>query len=203
MARRSCCHFPRRDPIVRFPSPPSVLRGRRRAGCLPRPSLLSARRAAEFGLVGVGSAELRNSLGGSGRFALALLPTGSGGSGRAVHARRADSVDNTRVDWSVDEARARVRVRFSYSLAGKQGTRASTLFALYPHQSAALVDAAARPELGSYTTVRGRMSLREAIPSNWSIRFPACCPRSHSFQVPTSKRCAPWCGAMRPPTLTA
>jgi endoglucanase Acf2 len=76
----------------------------------------------------------------------------------------------------VDEARARVCVRFSYSLKGERGTRATTLFALYPHQSAALVDAATRPELGHYTSVRGRMSLREGDSFELEHPFPGVLP---------------------------
>jgi endoglucanase Acf2 len=67
-------------------------------------------------------------------------------------------------------------VRFSYELAAEGGARAATLFALYPHQRDALVDAAARPELGSYTTVRGRMSLREGDGFELEHPFPGVLP---------------------------
>src|ERR1700730_16295126 len=109
------------DPIVRFPSPPEgiyeaegglgVCRDRRCYLLVGPPSSRWS---------GVGSAELRNSLSGSGRFALALLPGGQRDAAVERFTRAAPTpVDNTRVAWSVDEARARVHVRFSYSLAGK------------------------------------------------------------------------------------
>jgi endoglucanase Acf2 len=50
------------------------------------------------------------------------------------------------------------------------------LFALYPHQSAALVDATAAPEIGYYTTVRGRMSLREGDSFELEHPFPGVLP---------------------------
>jgi endoglucanase Acf2 len=166
------------DPIVRFPSPPEVFyEGGGVVGvCRDRRCYLLVGPASSR-WSGVGSAELRNSLGGSDSFALALLPDGQRGEAVERFTRAARTpVDNTMVAWKVDEARARVRVKFSYSLAGEQGKRATTLFALYPHQSAALVDAATRPELGYYTTVRGRMSLREGDSFELEHPFPGVLP---------------------------
>jgi endoglucanase Acf2 len=166
------------DPIVRFPSPPEVFyeAGGVLGVCRDRRCYLLVGPASSR-WSGVGSAQLRNSLGGSGRFALALLPDGQREEAVERFTRAARTpVDNTTVAWSVDEARARVRVRFSYSLAGEQGTHATTLFALYPHQSAALVDAATRPELGYYTSVRGRMSLREGDSFELEHPFPGVLP---------------------------
>jgi endoglucanase Acf2 len=166
------------DPLVRFPSPPEVFyeAGGVLGVCRDRRCYLLVGPASSH-WSGVGSAELRNSLGESGRFALALLPDGQREEAVERFTRAARTpVENTAVAWTVDEARARVRVRFSYSLAGEQGTRATTLFALYPHQRAALVDAATRPELGYYTTVRGRMSLREGDAFEVEHPFPGVLP---------------------------
>jgi len=166
------------DPMLRFPSPPEVFyqAGGVLGVCRDRRCyLLVGPPSSRW--TGVGTAEMRNSLGGSGRFALALLPDGQRGEAVERFTRAArNPVDNTTVAWVVDEARARVRVRFTYSLAGEQGTRPTTLFALYPHQSAALVDAATRPELGVYTTVRGRMSLREGDSFELEHPFPGVLP---------------------------
>ena len=166
------------DPIVRFPSPPEVFHeaGGVLGVCRDRRCYLLVGPASSR-WSGVGGAELRNSLGGPGRFALALLPDGQREEAVERFTRAARiPVENTAVAWTVDEARARVRVRFSYSLAAEQGARATTLFALYPHQRAALVDAAARPELGYYTTVRGRMSLREGDAFELEHPFPGVLP---------------------------
>jgi endoglucanase Acf2 len=166
------------DPIVRFPSPPEVFHeaGGVLGVCRDRRCYLLVGPASSR-WSGVGSAELHNSLGGSGRFALALLPDGQREEAVERFTRAARTpVDKTSVAWTVDEARARVRVRFSYGLAGNQSTHPTTLFALYPHQSAALVDAAARPELGSYATVRGRMSLREGDSFELDHPFPGVLP---------------------------
>jgi len=166
------------DPIVRFPSPPEVFyeAGGVLGVCRDRRCYLLVGPASSR-WSGVGSAELRNLLGASGRFALALLPDGQREEAVERFTRAARiPVENTAVAWTVDDARSRVRVRFSYSLAAEQGTRAATLFALYPHQSAALVDAATRPELGHYTTVRGRMSLREGDAFEIEHPFPGVLP---------------------------
>jgi endoglucanase Acf2 len=166
------------DPIVRFPSPPEVFYEARGVlgVCRDRRCYLLVGPASSR-WSGVGGAQLRNSLGGSGRFALALLPDGQRQEAVERFTRAARTpVDNTTVAWTVDEARSRVRVRFSYSLAGEQGTPPTTLFALYPHQSAALVDAATRPEIGYYTTVRGRMSLREGGSFELEHPFPGVLP---------------------------
>ena len=166
------------DPIVRFPSPPEVFHeaGGVLGVCRDRRCYLLVGPASSR-WSGVGSAELRNSLGGSGFFALALLPDGQREEAVERFTRAARTrVENTAVAWTVDEARARVRVRFSYGLAAQQGARATTLFALYPHQSAALVESATRPELGHYTTVRGRMSLREGDAFEVEHPFPGVLP---------------------------
>jgi endoglucanase Acf2 len=166
------------DPIVRFPSPPEVFyqaggvlgvcRDRR---CYLLVGPVSSRWS------GVGSAELRNSLGGPGRFALALLPDGQREEAVERFTRAARiPIESTAVAWTVDDAGSRVRVRFSYTLAAEQGTRATTLFALYPHQTAALIDPAAHPELGYYTTVRGRMSLHEGDAFEVEHPFPGVLP---------------------------
>jgi endoglucanase Acf2 len=158
------------DPVVRFPSPPEVFHeGAGVLGvCRDRRCYLLVGPANSH-WSGVGSATLRNSLGGSGRFALALLPDGQREQAvpRFTRAARVP-VESTSVAWTVDEARAHVRVRFAYG--------ASTLFALYPHQRAALVDSAAQPELGYYTTVRGRMSLREGAAFELEHPFPGVLP---------------------------
>jgi endoglucanase Acf2 len=165
------------DPIVRFPSPPEVFHDA--GGVLGvcrdhRCYLLVGPASSRWS--GVGTAQLR-SLGGTGRFALALLPDGQREEAVERFTRAARiPVDNTTVAWTVDEPRSRVHVRFSYSLAGGPGTHATTLFALYPHQSAALVEAASRPELGSYMTVRGRMSLREGDSFELEHPFPGVLP---------------------------
>jgi endoglucanase Acf2 len=163
---------------VRFPSPPEVFHdaGGVLGVCRDRRCYLLVGPAGSR-WSGVGSAELRNLLGGVGRFAVALLPDGQREEAVERFTRAARTpVDDTTVAWTVDEARSRVRVRFSYGLAGKYGGHATTLFALYPHQSAALVDAAARPELGAYTTVRGRMSLREGDSFELEHPFPGVLP---------------------------
>jgi endoglucanase Acf2 len=166
------------DPVVRFPSPPEVFH--QADGVLGvcrdrRCYVLVGPESSRWS--GVGGAELRNLLGGSGRFAVALLPDGQREEAVARFARAARvPVANTTVAWTVDDSRARVRARFSYELAGQGGARAGTLFALYPHQRAALVDAAAHPELGSYTTVRGRMSLREGDSFELEHPFPGVLP---------------------------
>ena len=166
------------DPIVRFPSPPEVFyeAGGVLGVCRDRRCYLLVGPASSR-WSGVGSAELRNSLGGAGRFALALLPDGQRDEAVERFTRSARvPVESTAVAWTVDDERSRVRVRFSYSLVAEPGTRATTLFALYPHQSAALVDAATRPELGYYTTVRGRMSLREGDAFEVEHHFPGVLP---------------------------
>jgi endoglucanase Acf2 len=188
------------DPIVRFPSPPEVFHDAggvlgvcrdRRCYLLVGPE--SSRWSA------VGGAELRNSLGGSDRFALALLPDGQREEAVERFTRAARMpVENTAVAWEVDEARARVRVTFSYKLAAGGGARTATLFALYPHQRAALADDSAGPELGSYTTVRGRMSLREGDAFELEHRFPGvltlarATPTGPARSSDASPRCMRW-----------
>jgi endoglucanase Acf2 len=166
------------DPVVRFPSPPEVFHqvGGVLGVCRDRRCYLLVGPAGSR-WSGVGGTELRNSVGGSGRFAVALLPDGQREEAVERFTRAARTpVENTTVTWTVDEARSRVRARFSYALAAEPGAHASTLFALYPHQRAALVDAAARPELGTYTTVRGRMSLREGDEFELEHPFPGVLP---------------------------
>jgi endoglucanase Acf2 len=166
------------DPIVRFASPPEVFHhaGGVLGVCRDRRCyLLVGSESSRWS--GVGGAELRNELDGSERLAVALLPDGQREEAveRFTRAARVPVADTT-VAWTVDEARSRVRARFSYRLAAQDDARAATLFALYPHQRAALVDAAARPELGSYTTVRGRMSLREGDSFELDHPFPGVLP---------------------------
>ncbi|HVH05699.1 MAG TPA: glycosyl hydrolase, partial [Myxococcota bacterium] len=157
------------DPVVRFPEPPEIFHeGDGTLGvCRERRCyLLVGPPGSRWS--GQGSKALRNAIGGEGRFALALLPDGQRAEAvdRFVRAARTP-VEDTSVDWAYDEARARVRVRFRYG-------GAHTLFALYPHQSAAL--ASGGEELGSYTTVRGRMSLREGDGFDLEHPFPGILP---------------------------
>lgn len=166
------------DPIVRFPTPPEVFHDADGVlgVCRDRRCYLLVGPAGSR-WSGVGGAELRNALGGSGRFALAVLPDGQREEAVERFTRAARMpVERTAVTWNVDEARSRARVRFSYDLAAGSGARAATLFALYPHQHASLVDPAALPEVGSYTTVRGRMSLREGDGFEVEHAFPGVLP---------------------------
>jgi endoglucanase Acf2 len=165
------------DPIVRFPSPPEVFYEADGVlgVCRDRRCYLLVGPAGSRWF-GVGEAELRNAIGESGRFALALLPDGQREEAVERFTRAARTpVESTAVSWTVDEARSRVRVRFAFELAGGERSGAATLFALYPHQRAGLV-AAALPEIGSYATVRGRMSLREGAGFEVEHEFPGILP---------------------------
>ena len=94
------------------------------------------------------------------------------------------------MSWAYDEARARVRVRFSYALDAADGAPAATLFALYPHQRAALVDPRARS---------GARELRDGAgphvaPGRRRLRARAPVPgrpagAAGRFRAPTSRRC--------------
>src|SRR5262249_26324160 len=126
---------------------------------------------------GVGGAALRNESGGDARVAVALLPDGQRDQAVALFTRHArNRVRDTTVTWSYDEGRARVRAHFGYGLDVAEGAPAATLFALYPHQRTALVEGSAGPELGSYATVRGRMSLRSGAGFEVDYPFPGVLP---------------------------
>lgn len=169
------------DPIVRFPAPPEVFHesadGSVVGVCRDRRCyLLVGPPASRWS--GLGGPTLRNHLGGgSGRVALALLPDGQREGAVELFERHARSrVRDTTVSWSYDEERARVRVRFSYAIEAPNDVPPATLFALYPHQRAALVEPSAGPELGSYATVRGRMSLRAGAGFELEYPFPGVLP---------------------------
>ena len=169
------------DPIVRFPEPPEVFYtstdGSVVGVCHDRRCyLLVGPRASPWS--GLGGATLRNHLsGGAGRVALALLPDGQRESAVGLFEHHARSlVRDTTASWSYDEERARVHVRFSYAIDAPNDAPAATLFALYPHQRAALVEPSAGPELGSYATVRGRMSLRAGSGFDVEYPFPGVLP---------------------------
>jgi endoglucanase Acf2 len=169
------------DPIVRFPEPPEVFYASTDGSVVGvcrdrRCYLLVGARASPWS--GLGGATLRNHLsGGTGSVALALLPDGQRESAVGLFERHARSrVRDTTVSWSYDEERALVHVRFSYAIDAPNGAAAATLFALYPHQRAALVEPSAGPELGSYATVRGRMSLRAAAGFEVEYPFPGVLP---------------------------
>ena len=127
---------------------------------------------------GMGSATLRSEAGGSARVTIALLPDGRRSPEIVeLFTRRArNPVRDTTVSWAYDEARSRVRVHFGYGLEVAKDAPAATLFALYPHQSTAFVEGSASPELGSYTTVRGRMSLRAGAGFDVEYPFPGVLP---------------------------
>jgi endoglucanase Acf2 len=156
------------DPVVRFPAPPEVFHeGDGTLGvCRERRCwLLVGPPGARWS--GAGGATL--TLAGAARCAIALLPDGQRGEAVERFARAArEPIESTSVDWSYDEARARVRVRFRYG-----GAR--TLFALYPHQRAALTGGAGE-ELGTYASVRGRMSLRAGDGFALEHPFPGVLP---------------------------
>ncbi len=78
------------------------------------------------------------------------------------------------MSWSYDEARARVRAHFGYAFEGSAAE--GTLFALYPHQRTGLIGTSAGPELGTYTSVRGRMSLRTGSGFDVEYPFPGVLP---------------------------
>jgi endoglucanase Acf2 len=126
---------------------------------------------------GIGSAALRNEAGGAGTVAVALLPDGQRDEPVALFTMLArNRVRATRVGWTYDEAHARVRAHFGYELDVAKGAPTATLLALYPHQRSALVDASAGPEIGSYASVRGRMSLRAAPGFDLDYPFPGVLP---------------------------
>jgi endoglucanase Acf2 len=165
------------DPVVRLPGPPEVFHheGSVVGVCRERRCYLLVG-PPDSRWSGLDGPVLRNHLGGSGRLAVALLPDGQREGAVDLFARHArTTVASTRVSWSYDEARARVRVRFAYQLAPDPGGPEATLFALYPHQRAALVEGAG-PELGSYATVRGRMSLRAGDRFELEHPFPGVLP---------------------------
>jgi endoglucanase Acf2 len=169
------------DPIVRFPDPPEVFYesadGSVIGACRDRRCyLLVGAPASRWS--GRGGAAFRNHLnGGSGRIALALLPDGQREGAVGLFERHArNRVRDTTVSWSYDEERARVHVRFSYGIDAPNDAPIATLFALYPHQRAALVEPSAGPELGSYATVRGRMSLRAGSGFDLEYPFPGVLP---------------------------
>jgi endoglucanase Acf2 len=120
---------------------------------------------------------LRNHLSGPGHFALGLLPDGQRENGVRLFSRYAFThVVDTRVEWSYDPSSARVRTHFDYGLKAHDGAEPETLFALYPHQRAAQVDSADGSELGTYETVRGRMSLRAGRGFTLEEAFPGVLP---------------------------
>ena len=154
-----------------------VPRSRRRAGRLPGPALLPARRAAARAGRESGGAELRNSLGGSGRFALALLPDG----------QRDEAVERfTRA------ARVPSRTRRSRGRWTRRERASACVFAL-----AARAERARRRSSRSTRTSARRSSTPRRVPSSgttrpcvavcrsakailssWSIPSQVCCPRS-------------------------
>jgi endoglucanase Acf2 len=169
------------DPVVRFPAPPEVFHesadGSVVGVCRDRRCwLLVGSPGTRW--TGVGSAVYRNAAGASGRVAIALLPDGQRGDVAVeLFTRTArNRVRDTKVAWSYDEARARVRVHFGYELEATGDVPGATLFALYPHQSTALVEGSAGPELGSYASVRGRMSLRAGAGFDVEYPFPGVLP---------------------------
>lgn len=168
------------DAVVRFPSPPEVFH---RSGDGSTLGVCRDRRC--WLLVGppgarwaeVDGTTFRSPLGSAGRVAVALLPDGQREAAIALFTRAARTdVRNTSVTWSYDVARARVRARFAYALAPAGDAPGETLFALYPHQRAALVDGSVGPELGTYATVRGRMSLRAGTGFEVAYPFPGVLP---------------------------
>ena len=168
------------DPIVRFTAPPDVFHvstdGSVVGVCRDRRCYLLV---GPVGTPwsGAGSAVFRSDAGGSARVAVALLPDGQRSEAVELFTRHArNRVRDTTVTWSYDEERARVRVHFGYALETAVDAPAATLFALYPHQQTALVEGSAGPELGSYTTVRGRMSLRAGAGFDVEYPFPGVLP---------------------------
>ncbi len=168
------------DALVRFPSPPEVFHtssdGSAVGVCRDRRCwvLVGPTGSRWSGLDG---AVLRNAFGGSGRVAIGLLPDGQRDGAIELFERYARNVvHDTRVTWSYDVEHARVRARFAYEIEAARDAPTATLFALYPHQHTALVDASAGPELGSYTTVRGRMSLRAGDGFEVAYPFPGVLP---------------------------
>ena len=168
------------DPVVRFPAPPEVFHesadGSVVGVCRDRRCWLLVG-AVGSKWSGAGSATLRNATTGSGTVTVALLPDGQRGEAVDLFTRHARNVVRaTTVTWSYDEAHARVRARFAYGLDVAKDAPAATLFALYPHQRTALVAASTGPELGSYASVRGRMSLRAGAGFDVEYPFPGVLP---------------------------
>jgi endoglucanase Acf2 len=168
------------DPIVRFPAPPEVFSesadGSVVGVCRDRRCyLLVGPVGARWS--GAGGAVFRCDAGGAAQVAVALLPDGQRTDAVETFTRHArNRVRDTTVSWVYDEAQARVRVHFGYALDVANGAPPSTLFALYPHQHAALMEGSAGPEIGSYTTVRGRMSLRAGKGFDVAYPFPGVLP---------------------------
>ena len=173
------------DAVVRFPSPPEVFHrsadGSTLGVCRDRRCwLLVGPRGARWSEVD--GTTFRSPLGAAGRITVALLPDGQRETAVPLFTQYARTgVRDTKVSWSYDVAAARVRARFGYALVAgggdaDAGGRAETLFALYPHQREALVAGSAGPELGSYETVRGRMSLRAGDGFEVAYPFPGVLP---------------------------
>ncbi len=168
------------DPVVRFPTPPEVFHesadGSVLGVCRERRCwLLVGPAGARWS--GTGGATLRCDAGGSARVTIALLPDGQRADAVEVFTRHARSrVRDTTVSWSYDQARSHVRAHFGYGLDVAEGAPNATLFALYPHQRTAFVAGSAGPELGSYTTVRGRMALRAGAGFDVAYPFPGVLP---------------------------
>jgi endoglucanase Acf2 len=166
------------DPIVRFPAPPEVFYestdGSVVGVCRDRRCyLLVGPVGARWS--GVGSAVLRSDA--AARITVALLPDGQRREAVELFTRHArNRVRDTTVTWSYDEERARVRVHFGYGIETADDPPAVTLFALYPHQRTAFVEGSAGPEVGSYTTVRGRMSLCAGAGFDVEYPFPGVLP---------------------------
>jgi len=117
----------------------------------------------------------------------------SGGSDRAVHARRADSRRQHDGCLGGDEARARVRVRSHTALQGAGDARDHSLCTLSaPERRTRRRRHASRAR--AYTTVRAACRCAKAILSSWNI-LPGVLPALPLVQAPTSMRCAP--GAAR------
>ncbi len=168
------------DPVVRFPAPPEVFHesadGSVVGVCRERRCyLLVGPVGARWS--GAGGAVFRSEAGGSAHVTVALLPDGQRGDAVERFTRHArNRVRDTKVTWSYDEARARVRAHFGYELEVANDAPAATLFALYPHQRTAFVEGSAGPELGSYATVRGRMALRAGAGFDVEYPFPGVLP---------------------------
>ena len=193
------------DPIVRFPAPPEVFHetptGASSGSVATAAAICSSVRSARAG-PGWAAPPCGARPGARRGVTVALLPDGRRSPEIVeLFTRRArNPVRDTTVSWAYDEARSRVRVHFGYGLEVAKDAPAATLFALYPHQSTAFVEGSASPELGSCTTVRGRMSLprrrgvrrRVPVPGR-----PAGVAGAAGGRRP--RRCAGSCGATRPP----
>jgi endoglucanase Acf2 len=168
------------DPTVAFTAPPEVFHKSPGGNVLGvchdgRCYLLAGPAGSHWS--GLDQRILRNHLAGPGHFALGLLPDGKREDAVALFTRYAFThVVDTRVAWSYDAPSARVRTRFDYQLETHDGGEPGTLFALYPHQRLARVDAGAGSELGTYQSVRGRMSLRAGRGFTLESAFPGVLP---------------------------